>query len=143
VPNATIMIVENAERFGLPQLHQLRGRVGRGEKKSYCFLIARYPISTDAKLRLETLVETNDGFKIAEVDLRLRGPGEFFGTQQSGLPQLRIADIVKDEELLVAAREEAFDIVMNDKHILNVENMPVRAHFFKNYRDKFELARVG
>ncbi|MCZ6818719.1 MAG: ATP-dependent DNA helicase RecG [Calditrichaeota bacterium] len=143
VPNATIMIIENAERFGLPQLHQLRGRVGRGEKKSYCFLIARYPISADAKVRLETLVETNDGFKIAEVDLRLRGPGEFFGTQQSGLPELRIADIVKDEELLLAARKEAFDIVMNDKHILNIENMPVRAHFFKNYRDKFELARVG
>lgn len=143
VPNATIMITENAERFGLPQLHQLRGRVGRGEKESFCFLIARYPISVDAKVRLQTLAETNDGFKIAEVDLKLRGPGEFFGTQQSGLPQLRIADIVKDAKLLLAAREEAFDIVMNNKHILRIENMPVRAHFFRNYRDKFELARVG
>lgn len=143
VPNATIMVIENAERFGLPQLHQLRGRVGRGKKGSYCFLIAKYPITQDAKIRLETLTKTNDGFKIAEVDLRLRGPGEFFGTKQSGLPQLRIADIVKDTELLIKAREEAFDFVRKDKQILNIENMPVRAQFFKNYRDKFELARIG
>ncbi len=143
VPNATIMIIENAERFGLPQLHQLRGRVGRGDKESYCFLIAQYPISSDAKLRLKTLSETNDGFKIAEVDLKLRGPGEFFGTKQHGLPELRIADIVKDTELLLKAREEAFQLARNDKQIINFNNSPVRAHFFKNYRDKFELARIG
>ncbi|MFQ5636482.1 MAG: ATP-dependent DNA helicase RecG [bacterium] len=143
VPNATIIIIENAERFGLPQLHQLRGRVGRGKKKSVCFLIAQYPISSDAKTRLSTLSQTNDGFKIAEVDLKLRGPGEFFGTKQHGLPKLRIADIVKDTELLLKARDEAFRLAHKDKQILNHENLPVRAHFFKNYRDKFELAQIG
>lgn len=143
VPNATIMVVENAERFGLPQLHQLRGRVGRGKKASSCFLIAKYPISQEAKTRLETMTQTNDGFKIAEVDLQLRGPGEFFGTRQSGMPELRIADLVKDTELLIKARDEAFDLARKDKQILRVENMPVRAHFFKQYREKFELAGVG
>lgn len=143
VPNATIMIVENAERFGLPQMHQLRGRVGRGEKESYCFLIATYPISEEAKTRLSTLAETNDGFKIAEVDLQIRGPGEFFGTRQHGLPELRIADIVKDTELLLKARDEAFDLARKNKQILNTENMPARVQFFKNYRDKMELSRVG
>ncbi len=143
VSNATVMVIENAERFGLPQLHQLRGRVGRGEKPSYCFLIAKHPISNEARVRLETITKTNDGFKIAEVDLQLRGPGEFFGTRQHGLPQLRIADLVKDTELLLKAREEAFNLAKQDHQVLNLENMPVRAHFFKNYRDKFELARVG
>jgi len=143
VPNATIMIIENAERFGLPQLHQLRGRVGRGEKKSHCFLVAKYPISGDAKKRLQTLSETSDGFKIAEVDLQLRGPGEFFGTKQSGLPELRIADLVKDTEILTQARDEAFQLARNDKQILDFVNQPVRAHFFKNYRDKFELSAIG
>jgi len=143
VPNATVMVVENAERFGLPQLHQLRGRVGRGSKESHCFLIAKYPISQDGRTRLDTLTKTNDGFKIAEVDLRLRGPGEFFGTKQSGLPELRIADIVKDTDLLIRAREEAFALARTDKQILEFKNTPVRTHFFKNYRDKFELARVG
>lgn len=143
VPNATVMIIENAERFGLPQLHQLRGRVGRGTKESSCFLIAQYPISNDARTRLDTLSKTNDGFRIAEVDLKLRGPGEFFGTKQHGLPKLRIADIVKDTELLLKARDEAFRLAREDKQILDSENIPVRAHFFKNYRDKFELAQVG
>ena len=143
VPNATVMVVENAERFGLPQLHQLRGRVGRGSKESHCFLIAKYPISADGRTRLDTLTKTNDGFKIAEVDLRLRGPGEFFGTKQSGMPELRIADIVKDTDLLLRAREEAFALASEDKQIPDFQNTPVRSHFFKNYRDKFELARVG
>ena len=143
VPNATIMIIENAERFGLPQLHQLRGRVGRGQKESFCFLMAKYPMSKEAKVRLETMCETNDGFKIAEVDLKLRGPGEFFGTKQSGLPELRIADIVKDTELLLMAREEAFNLARQDRPLQEIANIPVRTHFFKNYRDKFKLARIG
>ncbi len=143
VPNATVMVIENAERFGLPQLHQLRGRVGRGQQESYCFLVAHYPISAEGKVRLDTLTTTNDGFKIAEVDLKLRGPGEFFGTKQSGLPELKIADIVKDTELLIRAREEAFALASQDKQILDFENTTVRTHFFKKYRDKFELAKVG
>lgn len=142
VPNATIMLIENAERFGLPQLHQLRGRVGRGEKESYCFLIAQYPMTGDAKVRLDAMTETNDGFRIAEIDLKLRGPGEFFGTRQHGLPQMQIADITKDTELLLKAREEAFRLAKENKPVLNLDS-PVRAHFFKNYHDKFELARIG
>lgn len=142
VANATIMLIENAERFGLPQLHQLRGRVGRGAKESYCFLIAQYPMTSDARVRLDTMAETNDGFKIAEIDLKLRGPGEFFGTRQHGLPQMQIADITKDTELLLKAREEAFRLARESKRVLNF-NSPVRAHFFKNYHEKFELARIG
>jgi len=143
VPNATIMIIENAERFGLPQLHQLRGRVGRGPKSSYFFLIAKSPVSAEAKIRLDTIVKTNDGFKIAEVDLKLRGPGEFFGTKQHGLPQLRIADLIKDTELLIIARDEAFEFARRDRQIVHLESLPSRANFFKEYRDKVELARVG
>jgi ATP-dependent DNA helicase RecG len=143
VPNATIMIIENAERFGLPQLHQLRGRVGRGPKRSYCFMIAKTPVSADAKVRLDTIQRTNDGFKIAEVDLQLRGPGEFFGTKQHGLPQLRIADLLKDTELLLKARDEAFEFARQDRQLMHAENLPLRANFFKDYHDKVELARVG
>jgi ATP-dependent DNA helicase RecG len=143
VANATLMVIEHAERFGLPQMHQLRGRVGRGVKDSYCFLLATYPISSDARKRLFTLTETNDGFKIAEADLEIRGPGEFFGTRQHGLPQLLIADVMKDTKLLLEAREDAFALARNDRQLLQMENSAVRAHFFKNYRDKFELAQVG
>jgi ATP-dependent DNA helicase RecG len=143
VPNASIMIIENAERFGLPQLHQLRGRVGRGDKQSYCILVAKAPISGEARKRLSALTQTNDGFKIAEIDLQLRGPGEFFGTKQHGLPELRIADIVTDTELLLKAREEAFRVAEKDTQVLEIENFPVRTHFFKNYRDKFDLAQIG
>ncbi|HEX9653868.1 MAG TPA: ATP-dependent DNA helicase RecG [bacterium] len=143
VPNATIMIIENAERFGLPQLHQLRGRVGRGPKRSYCFLIAKSPVSAEAKIRLDTIAKTNDGFKIAEADLKLRGPGEFFGTKQHGLPQLRIADLIKDTELLLKARDEAFEFARRDRQIEHLDSLPARANFFKEYHDKVELARVG
>jgi ATP-dependent DNA helicase RecG len=108
VPNATAMVVEQAERFGLAQLHQLRGRVGRGGAQSYCILITER-MSDTAKERIRTLVDSNDGFLIAEMDLKLRGPGEFFGTKQSGLPSLRVANILRDKEILEAARHEALD----------------------------------
>ncbi len=143
VPKATIIVIENAERFGLPQLHQLRGRVGRGKTQSYCFLIAKKPVTADARKRLNALAKTNDGFKIAEIDLQLRGPGEFFGTKQHGLPQLRIADLVHDSELLIRAREEAFRMVSENKRIHRSESQRVHVNFFKEYHEKFELARVG
>ena len=110
VPNATVMVIEQAERFGLAQLHQLRGRVGRGAAQSYCILITER-MSDTAKERIRTLVEFNDGFLIAEMDLKLRGPGEFFGTKQSGLPSLRVANILRDKEILEAARREALNFV--------------------------------
>ena len=110
VPNATVMIIEQAERFGLSQLHQLRGRVGRGAAQSYCILITER-MNEIAKERIRTLVDSNDGFHIAEMDLKLRGPGEFFGTKQSGLPSLRVANILRDQEILEAARRDAVDFV--------------------------------
>jgi len=110
VPNATVMVIEQAERFGLAQLHQLRGRVGRGAAQSYCVLITER-MSDAARERIRTLVDSNDGFLIAEMDLKLRGPGEFFGTKQSGLPTLRVANILRDQEILEAARREALDFV--------------------------------
>jgi ATP-dependent DNA helicase RecG len=106
-PNASIIIIQNAERFGLSQLHQMRGRVGRGKKESYCFLFGE-PATDTGKRRLRLLTKTNDGFKIAEEDLYLRGPGDFLGTRQSGLPIFAIADIVRDAAILHVARHEAF-----------------------------------
>jgi ATP-dependent DNA helicase RecG len=107
VPNATVMIVEHAERFGLSQLHQLRGRVGRGAAASTCVLLYQHPLSQAARARLDALVETTDGFEIAERDLRLRGPGDFFGTRQSGLPTLRVGDLMRDHALMEEARRAA------------------------------------
>ncbi|PZW39230.1 ATP-dependent DNA helicase RecG [Mesonia algae] len=114
VPNASVMIIESAERFGLSQLHQLRGRVGRGAEQSYCILMTGHKLSQDSKTRLETMVRTNDGFEIAEVDLKLRGPGDIMGTQQSGVLNLRIADIVKDNEILKTARYYAKKMLTED-----------------------------
>jgi ATP-dependent DNA helicase RecG len=110
VPNATVIVIEQAERFGLAQLHQLRGRVGRGAGQSYCFLVTE-KLNSVASERIRTLVESNDGFHIAEVDMKLRGPGEFFGTRQSGLPTLQIANILRDTEVLEIARSEALAFI--------------------------------
>jgi ATP-dependent DNA helicase RecG len=107
VPNASVMIIEHAERFGLSQLHQLRGRVGRGDDQAYCILLASHKRTAEARERLAIMEETSDGFKIAEKDLELRGPGEVMGTRQSGIPAFRVANIVRDHALLEAARREA------------------------------------
>jgi len=107
VPNATIMVIEHAERFGLSQLHQLRGRVGRGAHKSSCILLYQFATTEQGKARLRALVETTDGFEIAERDLALRGPGDFFGTRQSGMPTLRVGDLLRDHALMEEARREA------------------------------------
>ena len=114
VPNASVMIIESAERFGLSQLHQLRGRVGRGAEQSFCILMTGHKLSDDSKTRLETMTRTNDGFEIAEVDLKLRGPGDMMGTQQSGVLNLKIADIVKDNNILKLARSYAYAILKED-----------------------------
>src|SRR5262249_60567938 len=109
VPNATVMLVEHAERFGLSQLHQLRGRVGRGSHQSYCCLIYQSPLSDEARERLKAMAETTDGFQIAERDLALRGPGDFFGTRQAGLPTFRLIDLARDQGLFRSARGRADD----------------------------------
>ncbi|MDO5968621.1 DUF559 domain-containing protein [Flavivirga aquimarina] len=122
VPNASVMIIESAERFGLSQLHQLRGRVGRGAEQSYCILMTGHKLSNDSKTRLETMVRTSDGFEIAEVDLRLRGPGDIMGTQQSGVLNLKIADIIKDHDILQLARHHAKTILKNDATLSSINN---------------------
>ncbi len=159
IPNATIMIVENAERFGLSQLHQLRGRVGRGADQSYCILIANYgwfdehrrgkevgelkKEKLNAQTRLETMVGTSDGFKIAEMDLKLRGPGEIFGIRQSGIPEFRIANLVEDGDLIATARKEAFMLVDGDPQLRSSSHQILRKHFEERYKDALELGSVG
>ena len=125
-PNASVMIIESAERFGLSQLHQLRGRVGRGSDQSYCILMSGSKISKEGKTRLETMVKSNDGFEIAEVDLRLRGPGNLMGTQQSGILQLKIADAIKDTELLKAARDTAQQVIKKDATFSSKEHQVIK-----------------
>jgi ATP-dependent DNA helicase RecG len=131
VPNASVMIIESAERFGLSQLHQLRGRVGRGAEQSFCILMTGHKLSEDAKTRLQTMVRTNDGFEIAEVDLKLRGPGDLMGTQQSGMLNLKIADIVKDNQILKTARYHAIQLLKDDPRLEKVENAPILSAYSK------------
>lgn len=126
VPNASVMIIESAERFGLSQLHQLRGRVGRGAEQSFCILMTGHKLSNDSKTRLDTMVRTNDGFEIAEVDLKLRGPGDIMGTQQSGVLNLKIADIVKDNDILKTARYHALKILKEDPKLALEKNKVLR-----------------
>ncbi len=136
VPNASVMIVENAERFGLSQLHQLRGRVGRGADQSYCILMSSYKISNESRKRLETMVRTNDGFEIAEMDMKLRGPGDLEGTQQSGMGfDLKIANLGKDVEILKLARQVASDILKEDPALQNLENKILRQSLFSKQTD--------
>jgi len=143
VPNSSMMVIEHAERFGLSQLHQLRGRVGRSAEQSYCYLMANYPLSQDARDRLQALCSSTDGFKIAELDLKLRGPGEFFGTKQHGLPELKVADLIRDLRLLHEARRWAFKIIEEDPFLQKEGNQLLRTHFLRRYKDKFGLGNIG
>jgi ATP-dependent DNA helicase RecG len=136
IPNASVMIIESAERFGLSQLHQLRGRVGRGAEQSYCILMTSHKLSADSKTRMETMVSTNDGFEIAEVDLKLRGPGDLMGTQQSGVLNLQIADIVRDRDILILARNYALKILKDDAPMQKPENAVLRATYIELTKKK-------
>ena len=136
VPNASVMIIESAERFGLSQLHQLRGRVGRGAEQSYCILMTSHKLSSDSKTRMETMVSTNDGFEIAEVDLKLRGPGDLMGTQQSGVLNLQIADIVKDRDILMLARNYALKLLREDASMQKPEHATMRTVFIEMTKKK-------
>ena len=131
VPNASVMVIESSERFGLSQLHQLRGRVGRGADQSYCILLSSFKLSAEGKTRLKTMVDTTDGFKIAEVDLKLRGPGNLMGTQQSGVLNLKIADVVKDTKILVAARNTAINVLQEDSNLSNPENINIKKAYLE------------
>ncbi|HLS36740.1 MAG TPA: helicase-related protein, partial [Sphingobacterium bovisgrunnientis] len=122
VPNASVMVIENSERFGLSQLHQLRGRVGRGAEQSFCILMSGNKLSKEGRTRLETMVRTNDGFEIAEVDLELRGPGDISGTQQSGVLDMKIADLAKDQKILAEARNSVIEIFKTDSNLALPEN---------------------
>ncbi|MBI2950665.1 DNA helicase RecG, partial [bacterium] len=146
VPNASVMVVEHAERFGLPQLHQLRGRVGRGAHASTCVLIADPPdgaLSEDARARLEALARTNDGFEIAEIDLRLRGPGDAFGARQSGLPDLRIAHPVRDARLLSEARQVASRMIEADPDLSAPGHRLLREMMDLEQRRRTDLTGIG
>jgi len=134
VPNATVMVIENADRFGLAQLHQLRGRVGRGAHQSYCILIAN-PATDEGKARMDIMTRTNDGFLIADEDLKLRGPGEFFGVRQSGLPDLKIADIIRDIKTLSTARDEAKALLRRDPCLRLPENIKLREKVMARFRE--------
>ena len=136
IPNASVMIVESAERFGLSQLHQLRGRVGRGAEQSYCILMTDYKLSEDSKTRMETMVRTNDGFEIAEVDLKLRGPGDIMGKQQSGVLNLQIADLVKDRDILQVARHLAVKLLKTDPSMNLPEHAKLKAVFLEISKKK-------
>lgn len=141
VPNASVMLIENAERFGLSQLHQLRGRIGRGEYESYCILVSDES-SEEARKRLQAMTQTQDGFRISQEDLMLRGPGEFLGTRQSGLPEFKIADIIADMKLLEAARFEAGQLIRQDPELTDPSNAKIKKMVRERFKDKIELAAI-
>ncbi len=143
VPNASVMVIENAERFGLAQLHQLRGRVGRGTEQSYCILMTGYKLSKESKTRIETMVRTNDGFEIAETDLRLRGPGDLSGTQQSGVLDLLVADLAKDGKILQAARTAAMKILETDPELVLPEHQPIKSHTQNKTEKSFNWSKIS
>jgi ATP-dependent DNA helicase RecG len=143
VPNASVMIIESAERFGLSQLHQLRGRVGRGADQSYCILMNSHKLSSDGKLRMDTMCRTNDGFEIADVDLKLRGPGDMAGTMQSGVLDLNIADLAKDSQILHTARNMAIELLSEDVNLEHPENSNIAYQLSMMNSHKTNWSRIS
>jgi ATP-dependent DNA helicase RecG len=143
VPNASVMVIESAERFGLSQLHQLRGRVGRGAEKSYCILMTGEKLSKESMKRMETMVMTNDGFQISEVDLQLRGPGDLMGTQQSGVLNLKLADLSRDGQIVSLAREKAREILENDPDLLLQENSTLNQRMRQVLKSRPNWGRIA
>jgi ATP-dependent DNA helicase RecG len=143
IPRATLMVIEHAERFGLAQLHQLRGRVGRSDIPSYCILMTDSRGSENARKRLRMMEQTNDGFRIAEADLEIRGPGDLMGIRQSGFPDFRVANILRDGKLLNDARTEAFMLVEKDPRLERPEHAALREVLLRKWEERLELARTG
>ena len=143
VPNATTMVIFNAEKFGLSQLHQLRGRVGRGAQSSYCYLITSNKLTKSAKTRLKAMIESNDGFHISEIDLKLRGPGDILGTRQSGLLNLKISNLIQDQDILTTARKEAQVLLNYDFNFSNIDNIGIRKFFLKYHQELLKWGTVS
>jgi ATP-dependent DNA helicase RecG len=143
ISDATVMVIENAERFGLSQLHQLRGRIGRNSYQSYCLLVHSKEVSEDGRKRIDALLNYTDGFKISEVDLAMRGPGDFFGTRQSGLPEFKYSNIIRDIEILKRARNDAIDIIKNDPELANTENYVLKKTLLSKWQEELNLSSVG
>jgi ATP-dependent DNA helicase RecG len=143
VPNATLMVIEHAERFGLSQLHQLRGRVGRGSAQSRCILLTPGRMSEDGEKRLRVMESTSDGFRIAEADLEIRGPGDFLGTRQSGMPDFRVANILRDGTILEQARQAAFGLLESDPELSAAGHVPLREELLRRWGQRLELAAIG
>ena len=143
VPNASVIVIESAERFGLSQLHQLRGRVGRGKAQSYCILMTKYTISSESKERMSAMVETNDGFKIANTDLKMRGPGNMMGTKQSGLLELRFTNLAEDQDIVLKSRELAINTIKEDPNLESKENLIMKSHLKENIRQNINWSRIS
>lgn len=143
VPNASVMIIESAERFGLSQLHQLRGRVGRGAEQSYCILMTSDKLSTDGRTRIKTMCETNDGFKISEVDMQLRGPGDILGTQQSGVVDFKRLDLAKDGNIIRVAKQEVEQLLQNDPYLSLPNHLGLKNYYISQYKGKNKWSRIG
>ena len=143
VPNASVMIIENAERFGLSQLHQLRGRVGRGADQTYCLLLSGYKLSNEGRKRLEIMVRSTDGFEIAEADLKIRGPGDIEGTKQSGLLDFRIANLAQDGDLIMQTRQVVENIIQQDPDLSNTQNTRLKTQLQKLKSDHKDWGRIS
>ena len=143
VPNASVMVIESAERFGLSQLHQLRGRVGRGADQSYCLLLTGYKLGADSRLRMETMVRTNDGFEISEVDLKLRGPGDIEGTQQSGAMDLKLANLAQDSHILQLARQAAQSVLDEDVNFELEKNKVYEKQLVLQQKNRPNWSKIG